>query len=1045
MTDINGGSTTSVINDSNNTKLTTLADGSYNLSAGKYTVVYTGINSSPATVTQNVTIKQAPVSVNVHYYNPRGYTGWNFWKWGDGNGTSINFSGTSTATDGSVWDNGSLTYDTSATDGNFRSPSFTSVNFIVRQSTAQNAWAAQTQNLSVALNPDGTPTHSDIYVVAGDNTHVYYDEASAMEAYTKAQEVVNMDWSKFDSQYDYEGTMGAIYSPASTTFKVWTPTTDVAGVAKVQLVDYGATTNSAAYLTLTAKRVIDMTQGTVASTDPTQNTIGLWSTVVAGDMKNHVYTYHVTYTDGTVKETQDPYSTVVIVNGQKSVVVDPADTAPAGFVAAQGAAATWRVSDPSKAIIQEMNIRDFTINSRSGVSAVNAGKYLGVIQAGTKNSSGAATGLDYLKQLGVNYVQIMPEADFASVDETGAGSQQNWGDDPENYNVPEGSYSSNPENPVTRILEFKQMVQGLHNSGIGVIMDVVYPHQANQSTSPFQIVAPNYYFRLSNGSGCGNDTASERDMYSDYIVNSVLNWVQTYVIDGFRFDQMMQIYTATMNEIRAKLSAIDPNIILYGEGWNGGMTALPDSQKSNQDNIQQIPGIGVFNDIARDSIKGSDVYSQTNPKNGFVNGLSTGNGVFADTEAAVADVIMGTHTGVEGKSIPALSPSQIINFVEVHDNATLNDLIWKENPLDDQATHNLRVQLANAINLLAQGVPLMETGQEFDRTKEPGTLGNSTDQTVFATASNSYNAGDSVNGVDWNLATTNSNMVNFIQQVIAFRKVHPAFQLNSYAAIANQVKIANATVGSGVITYEVTEGANTYLVIYNASGKALSLGLDGGLYQTTNFTNSSVQVSDAVSLTANKTVGSSTVTVSDLSATVLLLNPTSQFLPTTPTTTTPDVTPTTSTTTTPVVTAPSATITPVLSTNSNAVYRLYNQKTGQHLWTVNTLEVSTLKNAGWKIEHSSLTSISQGIPVYRLYNAKTRDRFYTTNLLERNHAIKALGYQSEGIAFDVPNTGEKEYRLYNSTSKLHFYTTDMNEIVTIIKNGYHLEGLAWHV
>lgn len=361
MTDINGGSTTSVINDSNNTKLTTLADGSYNLSAGKYTVVYTGINSSPATVTQNVTIKQAPVSVNVHYYNPRGYTGWNFWKWGDGNGTSINFSGTSTATDGSVWDNGSLTYDTSATDGNFRSPSFTSVNFIVRQSTAQNAWAAQTQNLSVALNPDGTPTHSDIYVVAGDNTLVYYDEASAMEAYTKAQEVVNMDWSKFDSQYDYEGTMGAIYSPASTTFKVWTPTTDVAGFAKVQLVDYGATTNSAAYLTLTTKRVIDMTQRIVASTDPTQNTIGLWSTVVAGDMKNHVYTYRVTYTDGTVKETQDPYSTVVIVNGQKSVVVDPADTAPTGFVAAQGAAATWRVSDPSKAIIQEMNIRDFRL------------------------------------------------------------------------------------------------------------------------------------------------------------------------------------------------------------------------------------------------------------------------------------------------------------------------------------------------------------------------------------------------------------------------------------------------------------------------------------------------------------------------------------------------------------------------------------------------------------------------------------------------------------------------------------------------------------
>ena len=256
----------------------------------------------------------------------------------------------------------------------------------------------------------------------------------------------------------------------------------------------------------------------------------------------------------------------------------------------------------------------------------------------------------------MNYVQIMPAADFASVDETGAGQQQNWGYDPENYNVPEGSFSTDAENPVTRITEFKTMVQGLHDAGLGVIMDVVYPHQANQSLSPFQIMAPNYYFRLSNGSGCGNDTASEREMYSNYIVNSVLYWVNTYDVDGFRFDQMMQIDTGTMNKIREKLSQIDPNIILYGEGWNGGTTALPENEKSNQDNIQKIPGVGVFNDIARDAIKGSDVYSQTDPKTGFVNG-QTGNSVFTDTEAAVANVITGTHTSSEDKKISALTPS----------------------------------------------------------------------------------------------------------------------------------------------------------------------------------------------------------------------------------------------------------------------------------------------------------------------------------------------------------------------------------------------------
>lgn len=1031
VTDITGGATTVSVEDANGSKIAPQTNGTYALVSGTYNIVYTGVNTAPGSVTQKLTVKQAPVTINVHYYNPAGYTGWNFWKWGDGNGTGATFTGTSTAADGTVWDDGSLTYDTSGTDGNFTAPAFSSVNFIVRQSVSGNDWAAQTQNLSVALNADGTPASKDVYVVAGDNSHIYTDETSAMAAYKKAQEIVNMDWKTFDAQYGYTGTLGAIYSPASTEFKVWSPTTDVTGVAKVQLVDYGLTTDSDADLTLKPVRVIDMTQGDVASSDPTQNTVGLWTTTVQGDMKNHVYTYRVTYTDGTTKETQDPYSTAVIVNGQKSVVVDPADTIPAGFSAAQGAAATWRVSDPTKAVIQELNVRDFTIDTAtSGVSATNAGKFLGVVQSGTTDpNTGGATGIDYLKKLGVNYVQIMPSADFASVDETGVGNQQNWGYDPENYNVPEGSYSTNPANPLSRITEMKQMIQGLHNAGIGVIMDVVYPHQANQSTSPFQIMAPNYYFRLSNGSGCGNDTASEREMYSDYIVNSVLQWVKNYDVDGFRFDQMMQIDTTTMNEIRTKLNAIDPNIILYGEGWNGSSTALPTNEMSDQDNIQQIPGIGVFNDIARDAIKGSDVYSQTNPKTGFVNEATTNN-VFTDPEAAVANVITGTHTSSDGKAISALTPSQLVNFVEVHDNATLNDLLWKENPTDSQATHNLRVNLANTINLLSEGVPIMETGQEFDRSKVPGSNGQNATQDQFNAAANSYNTGDAANEINWDLASQNASMVDFIQQVINFRKAHPSFELNSYSDISKDVAVTNAAQGSGVITYEVKEGTDTYLVVYNASGKTLQLGTgaatmsDLNTYQSTDFSNAQVEASDAVNLKAGQNVGQASLSLSDLSATIIHLASSSQTSPGTPTQPTPGKP----------------------ATKAINLYRVYNPNTGEHLYTTSTFERDSLVRLGWKnegIAYKVSSTATGNQAVYRLYNKNNGKHFYTTSSYEKNQLVKA-GWYYENIAWYAPTQGTKVYRAYNPNNGEHLYTTSAYEVSSITKVGWKAEGIAWY-
>ncbi|MDR0299126.1 MAG: type I pullulanase [Streptococcaceae bacterium] len=841
--------------------------GTYSLPVGTYTVQYMGQDTAPAFVRQTLTIAPAPDAVsaatlNVHFYNPAGYTDWNIWKWVDGNGASNQFSGTTTI-DGNTWNTGTLKYDTSATDGNAKA-NFNKVNLIIRQSVAGNDWAAQTSDLSVSPNLDGSP--KDIYIVSGVNK-VFQNSTDAMAAFARG----NIDYAAFDKQWGYDGALGAIYSPNSTTYKVWAPTTADTGISKVQLVDYGTNTSP----TAPALSTYDMVQGKVSNPDNhTLNTVGLWTLTRSGDQKNTVYAYKVTYQDGTSVLVEDPYTVATILNGTRSVVVNPADTIPAGFSVKQGAEATWRVSSPTDAIIQEMNIRDFTISASSGVDKAIRGKYLGVIQTGTKNAAGNPTGLDYLKKLGINYVEVMPTADFAN-DETK--DEQNWGYNPLNYNVPEGSYSTNAANPLTRVTEMKQMVQGLHNAGIGVIMDVVYPHVANVASSPFQVLTPDYYFRKSNGSGMGNDTASEREMYSNYIVNSLLGWVNNYNIDGFRFDQMMNIDVNTMNSIRAKLNAIDPNILLYGEGWNGSSTALPKKQLSDQNNIQEIPGIGVFNDIARDAIKGSDVYSKTDPKTGFVN-ESTTNNVFDDTVAGVADVITGTQKAMGEKSIPALTPSQIFNFVEVHDNATLNDLIWKQNPTDTQVQHNLRVNLANAINLLSAGSTIMETGQEFDRTKVVDANNNGKiDDSEWEAAVNSYNAGDTVNSINWNLAGTNSSMVKFIQDVITFKKTNPSFTLPTFNEINASVKITNQLPGSGLITYEVTQGKQKFLVVYNASGKVVSLGQGSsslaGLnnYATTDFTEAEVEVSDSTGLISGQKVASKTLALSDLSATIIRL------------------------------------------------------------------------------------------------------------------------------------------------------------------------------
>ena len=407
----------------------------------------------------------------------------------------------------------------------------------------------------------------------------------------------------FDKKYAYSGDdLGATFQKNQTGFKVWAPT-----ATNVKLVTYRSADPNAE-----VDKTIDMTG----------EDKGVWSATVKKLASGTAYAYQLTFADGTVNVSADPYATAAVANGERSVVLSQKDMGSAG----DRMPAFGKTTD---ATIAEMNIRDFSISPDSGIAADRQGKYLGVVQSGTKTAKGATSGLDYLKSLGVSHVQIMPMYDYGSVNETGdlsynAAGAQNWGYDPENYNVPEGSYSSDPSNPSTRVAEMKQMVKELHKNDIRVIMDVVYNHVYNAANHSFNKTVPGYYFRydangaLVNNSGCGNDTASERKMMRKYIVDSVTYWAKNYNVDGFRFDLMGLIDLETMKEVRASLDKIDPSIIILGEGWDMN-TTMDKSRMTIQPNAYEVAsngknnGIAFFNDSIRDGIKGS-VFSDTSSR-----------------------------------------------------------------------------------------------------------------------------------------------------------------------------------------------------------------------------------------------------------------------------------------------------------------------------------------------------------------------------------------------------------------------------------------------
>ncbi|MGO1433446.1 MAG: type I pullulanase, partial [Ruoffia tabacinasalis] len=415
---------------------------------------------------------------------------------------------------------------------------------------------------------------------------------------------------------------------------------------------------------------------------------------IEGDNHGLTYRYRLTFFDGRVNTSNDPYARAVTVNGQRSVVVDLDRTNPDNWGERMP-----EMDDISKAVIYELHLRDFTVDSDSGVT--HKGKFLGAIEENATNPNGSSTGIDYLKELGVTHVEFLPLFDYQTVDETVEKPREyNWGYDPQNYGAPEGSYSTNPYDPFTRIKEMKQMIQAFHDAGLRVIMDVVYNHVYEVDDHSFHLTVPGYFFRyndvgqFTNGTGVGNDTASERYMMRKYIVDSVSYWAKEYQIDGFRFDLMGIHDTTTMNTVRKALDEIDPSILLFGEGWDL-YTPLSENMVANHNNAVLMPRVGQFNDGLREALKGNDFEATAR---GFINGA------WHMEQQVAQNVLAGVDFGSYN------DPQQVIQYVEAHDNFTLYDKLRAADPNLDENTITKRHELATTIILLSQGIPFIHAG-----------------------------------------------------------------------------------------------------------------------------------------------------------------------------------------------------------------------------------------------------------------------------------------------------------------------------------------------
>lgn len=578
------------------------------------------------------------------------------------------------------------------------------------------------------------------------------------------------------------------YTPEKTSFELWAPTAESA-VVRLYNGDELA-------------EVVAMQRGDK----------GLWSAEVEGDKKGMYYAFQVSVDGNILKETAGIFARALDVNGNRGAIIDMRDTDPKGWSEDKRPAV-----DPTEIVIYEMHYRDMTAHESAGSS--NPSKYIAMAERGTRSHEGLATGIDHLREMGVTHIHLLPTADFGSIDESRPTNQYNWGYEPKNYNAPEGTYSTNPADPEARIRELKTLVKAMHDAGLCVVLDVVYNHTTATENCGFELTVPGYFYRMredgsfADGSGCGNETASEKPMMRKYMVESLEYWVKEYHIDGFRFDLMAIHDIETMNLIRERLEALNPDILLYGEGWAASAPLYDESKLAFKRYTYQMPGIAAFSDDIRNALRGTLDLSQ----GGFIHGVE------GNKEALKFGIVGGVEHPEVNHSEAAwcAEPRQHISYVTCHDDHNLRDRLEHLSPDASEQERIKMAKLAHFGVFTSQGVPFIFCGEEMYRSKRG--------------EKNTFNMPDEYNAIDWALKSQYGDLVEYCKGLIAMRKEHPAFSLGTAEAVREHLKFIEcdneAAVGFVLDNLEGIDSAKRIVVLMNGSREGVEFEIPAGSYK----------------------------------------------------------------------------------------------------------------------------------------------------------------------------------------------------------------------
>ena len=612
------------------------------------------------------------------------------------------------------------------------------------------------------------------------------------------------------------------YTAEKTTFEVWAPTADM---AVVNLYD--------------GDNLVEQ-----LAMEPAED--GLWRAVAEGDRKGMYYDFQITIGDVCMRETAGIFARALNVNGDRGAIIDLRDTDPEGW-----SADVAPTIDPSEIVIYEMHYRDMTAHASAGSSY--PGKYLAMAERGTRSAEGLATGLDHLVEMGVTHIHLLPTADFGSIDESVPTDQYNWGYEPKNYSAPEGTYATTVAEPEARIRELKELVKAMHDAGLKVVLDVVYNHTTYTGYCGFELTVPGYFYRMredgsfADGSGCGNETASEKPMMRKYIVESLEYWVKEYHIDGFRFDLMAIHDIETMNLVRQRLEALNPDILLYGEGWAASAPLYDEAKLAFKRYTYQMPGVAAFSDDIRNALRGTLDLSQ----GGFIHGVE------GNKEA----LKFGIAGGIEHPEVAhteaawAAAPTQHIGYVSCHDDHNLRDRLEHISKEASQQEILQMVKLAQFGVFTSQGVPFIFCGEEMFRSK----LGEK----------NTYNMPDKYNAIDWSLKSEYRDLVEYYKGLIAMRKAHHAFSLQSAERVREHLSFIEhdncAAVGFVLDNLEGLDIAQRIVVLMNGSREAVEFNIPNGNYRIlSNGTTIDITESEHV------TVATGTYSIAPISGVILV-------------------------------------------------------------------------------------------------------------------------------------------------------------------------------